>query len=153
MRALIVEPKGPPSSGTKRSPKKSSAQSKPSAMEEDEDDESEEEDIDEDDSEEEESEDDDDEEDDSIVEDDENEELDNAVLAENESNPLLNLSPEALDAEYDKRSAALDALKSSNRLTGGQYMFQQKCLDLEFRHLAELQELKAGKTARAKSSK
>jgi hypothetical protein len=122
--------------------------SKPNAMDEDEQEE-EEDDLD---SEDEESEEDDDEEDDSIVEDDDDEEFQDAILEENSENPLVNLSPEALDALYDKRSAELLNLKSSNRLTGGQYVFQQKCLDLEFRHLAEMQELKAGKAARGKNS-
>jgi len=121
--------------------------SKPNAMDEDE--QEEEDDLD---SEDEESEEDDDEEDDSIVEDDDDEEFQDAILEENSENPLVNLSPEALDALYDKRSAELLNLKSSNRLTGGQYVFQQKCLDLEFRHLAEMQELKAGKAARGKNS-
>jgi len=63
---------------------------------------------------------------------------------------LADLSPAELDAKYDELAAALLLKKERGVLTGGQYHFQQTCLDLEFRHLAEVQELRAGKSARAK---
>jgi hypothetical protein len=59
-------------------------------------------------------------------------------------NPLFGAGAAEFDSEYARQSAALEAARASNRLTGGQYLFQQKLLDLEFREIHHLRELRGG---------
>lgn len=62
----------------------------------------------------------------------------------NDSNPLFTAGASEFDSEYARQSAALEAARESNRITGGQYLFQQKLLDLEFREIHHLRELQGG---------
>lgn len=62
----------------------------------------------------------------------------------NDSNPLFTAGASEFDSEYARQSAALEAARDSNRITGGQYLFQQKLLDLEFREIHHLRELQGG---------
>ena len=92
-------------------------------------------------------------EDDSFVADSEEEDEDGENAFANlspEAASLANLSPDELDKEYGRRAEKLLELKGAGKLTGGQFHFEQTCLDIEFRQLAEVQELRAGKAARAK---
>jgi hypothetical protein len=60
-------------------------------------------------------------------------------------NGLFVLSHDAFNTEYEQRSEQLKKAKESNTLTGGQFIFQHKLLDLEFREIAHLRELSGGK--------
>lgn len=131
----VSQPAEPPKPATRaRSPERSS-QGSVCASEEDVDSEDESEESE-----------DEDEEDDSIVVDSDEEEQRNEKMQQMDGkDPRLSMAEDKFDAEYERLLAQLDAAKASGRLTGGQYTFQQKLLDLEFREMHHMRDLIGGK--------
>lgn len=59
----------------------------------------------------------------------------------NKNERLFSLKKDDFEKEYDERYKKLMDAKNSGSLTGGQYTFEQKLLDLEFREISHLREI------------